>query len=80
MLASELQAAIQRRASSDKPVGTKQRKQKGDRGGKKPVQLSAADVSIPDGVFIDTAGNGLSQIAFGCIGSQASGIVVLSAR
>jgi len=79
VLPSELQTVIQLRAQQDKPIGSKHKKVKHPKGDKKPLQLGADDVSIPDGIFMDSAKRGLSQIPFGSIGATASGIAIVSA-
>eukprot|EP00435_Cladocopium_sp_Y103_P024181 s205_g5.t3 len=78
VLQSEMQAAIEARAKQDRPFGDKTRKQK-DVKSSKQIQLSAEDVTVPDGIFCDQHKGGLSQIPFGSIGPEARGIVVIQA-
>eukprot|EP00435_Cladocopium_sp_Y103_P031905 s305_g8.t1 len=79
VLPSEMQAAIHLRAQQPKPFGDKTRKVKEPRQPKKSIQITADDVSIPDGIFCDHAKVGLRQIAFSTIGPEARGVVVLQA-
>eukprot|EP00435_Cladocopium_sp_Y103_P059987 s507_g21.t1 len=79
VLASELQKVIQARANQPKPVGDKQKKAKADRGIRPQVQITADDVSVPEGVFRDDQPSSMHQIPFGSIGPEARGIVVLQA-
>eukprot|EP00435_Cladocopium_sp_Y103_P074815 s37_g51.t1 len=79
VLPSEMQAAIDLRAQQPKPFGDKSRKVKEPRQPKKSIQITADDVSIPDGIFCDHAKVGLRQIAFSTIGPEARGVVVLQA-
>ena len=79
VLSSELEAAIKLRASQDKPSGNKAKKVK-NKITQKPLKITSDDVSIPDGVFLNSANQSLTQIASGRIGPQASGVVVVSAH
>eukprot|EP00435_Cladocopium_sp_Y103_P018548 s365_g4.t1 len=78
VLPSEMQAAIEARAGQDKPFGDRSRKIR-DLKPAKQIQLSAEDVTVPDGIFCDQHQRGLGQIPFSSIGPEARGIVVIQA-
>eukprot|EP00435_Cladocopium_sp_Y103_P019646 s10_g4.t1 len=79
VLPSELQEVIRARAAQGDPVGDKRKKTKPDKAPKRMVQLTPADVSIPEGVFRDSSPTGMQQIPFSSIGPEARGLVVLTA-
>ena len=79
VLPSEMQAIIQARTEDRKIVGSKQKKLKQDRAPRKVLQITADDVTVPDGVFCDDKPIPMSQIPFGTIGTEARGIVILQA-
>ena len=79
VLPSEMQLAIQARTANHKTIGAKQKKVKQERGPRKALQITADDVSVPEGVFCDDKPSPMHQIPFGTIGPEARGIVILQA-
>ena len=79
VLPSELQEAIQTRAKDGSQVGDKSKKSKQQKKQPKTFQLTAADVSVPEGVFRDQMNCPLQQVPFANIGPEARGLVVLNA-
>eukprot|EP00435_Cladocopium_sp_Y103_P014515 s729_g3.t1 len=76
VLADELQKQIQKRIKDHQPVGKKSNKTKGGKNVKKPIRLSADQLSIPSAVFRQDDGQEVSQIHANQIGPTGQGIVL----
>ena len=79
VLPSELEGAIQRKASEGKQVGDKSRKQKMNKPIQIPVILHPSDISIPDGVFKHGKDIQVKQIPLSTIGKASQGVVLVTA-
>lgn len=75
VLPSELQDAIQARIASKKPVTHKKDTRDVEKR-KTQLQLMAADIAVPDGMFKEEPNNPLQQIAFSKIVSPSPAIAV----
>eukprot|EP00435_Cladocopium_sp_Y103_P019722 s375_g4.t1 len=79
IMPSELQEVIAARVQSQQTFGSKQNKKK-TAVPKRPLQIDASDIGIPEGIFQDAAGQGLQQLSIAQIGPEARGIVVANAQ
>ena len=79
VLPSELEVAIQSKASEGKPVGDRSRKQKMQKPIPIPVTLKPSDISIPDGVFKHGKDIQVKQIPLSTIGKASQGVVLVTA-
>ena len=74
VLASEMQAAIEKRLSDPTPLGNRRKKAPKVERGK--LQLQPDDISIPDGVFKAGESSPVQQIGVTHVGPSAQGVVV----
>eukprot|EP00435_Cladocopium_sp_Y103_P057637 s101_g19.t3 len=80
ILPSELQAVIDARTAQQQQFGSKKTKKKMGGGPKKPIQLAAEDIGIPEGIFQDAMHQGLHQVPLSQIGPETCGIVVVNVQ
>lgn len=76
VLSSELHDAIRQRAEDTKPVTSKKNKAVKSKQ-KHTLQLTAADITIPEGIFREGADIPLKQIEATQVGPDAQGVIVL---
>eukprot|EP00438_Fugacium_kawagutii_P028666 Skav214044 [mRNA] locus=scaffold2017:251199:256145:+ [translate_table: standard] len=77
VLASEMNAAIQQRASNPKQVGSKQQKHPA-KAIRNVVTISPEDVSIPHGIFREQNGEAVSQLHLNQVNHEAKGVIIMS--
>ena len=78
VLPSELESAIQNKASEGKQVGDKSRKKK-QQPFPLPLQLQPQDITVPDGVFKHGQDIPVPQIPLSSIGKASQGVVIVNA-
>ena len=76
VLPSELQAAIDAKASRTAQVGSTTNKMQ--RKAKHELAIRAEHISIPSGVFVQEGGGAMPQVPISKVGPMASGVVVLN--
>ena len=82
VMATELNHAIQKRLTDNKPFGQAKIRKKGqfDKPHMQPVQLNPEDLEVPEGIFCENDNVALRQIPCTAIGPDARGVVVASAQ
>ena len=78
VLPGELEQVIQNRIKEGTPFGRHKQKKPGQTNQKGIIQLQPDDICIPHGVFRSGSSQPIAQIAKTKIGSEASGIVVMT--